>query len=112
MQCEKCGSEKITSKIIQIFAKEKIDLPKRPKFQKQTQDRPEYPPMPEETIIRAFQHALDEVGEENWKDVKIAMPIVARHVAAEAEEHNYDRPKNIYSYYVNVPLGTIRAGVA
>ena len=95
----------------QVFFKEKIDLPKRPKL-KQTQKRPEYPPMPEDKIIRALQHAMDEVGEENWKDVKIAMPIVARHVAAEAEEHNYNRPRNIYSYYVNIPLETIKAGVA
>ena len=95
----------------QVFFKEKIDLPKRPKL-KQTQKRPEYPPMPEDKIIRALQHAFDEVGEENWKDVKIAMPIVARHIAAEAEEHNYDRPRNIYSYYVNIPLETIKAGVA
>ena len=93
----------------QTFFKEKIDLPKRPKL-KQTQTRPEYPPMPEEKIIRALQHAFDEVGEEKWKDVKIAMPIVARHVASEAEEHNYDRPKNIYSYYVNIPLETIKGG--
>jgi len=92
----------------QVFAKEKIDLPKRPKL-KQTQTRPEYPPMPEETIIRALMHALDEVGEENWKDKAKAMPVVARHVATEAREHNYNMPRNIYSYYVNMPLETIKA---
>lgn len=94
----------------QIFFKEKIDLPKRPKLKRPIK-RPEYPPMPEEKIIRALQHALDEVGEENWKDKAVAMPIVARHIAAEAEEHNYERPRNIYSYYVNMPLETIKGGV-
>jgi len=95
----------------QVFFKEKIDLPKRPKLER-PKKKPEYPPMPEDRIIRALQHAFDEVGEENWKDKAVAMPVVARHVAAEAEEHNYDRPRNIYSYYVNIPLETIRAGVA
>ena len=67
--------------------------------------------MPESIAIRALKHAFDEVGEENWKDVKVAMPVVARHFAAEAEEHNYHRPKNIYSYYVNIPLETIKGDV-
>lgn len=95
----------------QTFFKEKIDLPKRPKI-KQPQNKPTYPPMPEEKIIRALQHAYDEVGEENWKNVKIAMPVVARHISAEAEEHNYDKPRNMYSYYINIPLETIKASVA
>lgn len=94
----------------QIFFKEKIDLPKRKKIKRPTQ-RPQYPPMPKEKIIRALQHAYDEVGEENWKDKAITMPVFARHIATEAEEHNYDRPKNIYSYYVNTPMEIIRGGV-
>jgi len=92
----------------QIFFKEKIDLPKRPNI-KQPKGDPAYPPMPEEKILRALQHAYDEIGAENWKNVKIAMPIVARHISAEAREHNYELPKNIYSYYVNIPLSTIIA---
>jgi len=93
----------------QTFFKEKIDLPKRPKIKRPGDSRPQYPPMPEERILRALKHALDEVGEENWKDKRIAMPVVARHIAAEAEEHNYSRPNNFYSYYVNYSVATLQS---
>lgn len=92
----------------QHFFKEKIDLPKRKKVARKDRAHPQYPPMPEERILRALQHAFDEVGEENWRNVKIAMPIVARHIAAEAEEHNYSRPNNFYSYYVNYSIEAIK----
>jgi len=91
----------------QVFFKEKIDLPKRPKL-KQSQTKPQYPPMPEEKIMRALQHAFDDVGEENWKDVKIAMPIVARHISTEAREHFYESPKNMYRYYVETSIDCLR----
>jgi len=93
----------------QTFFKEKIDLPKRPKFKRANDSRPIYPPMPEEKILRALLHALDEVGEENWKDKRIAMPVVARHISAEAEEHNYNRPNNFFSYYVNYSIEALRS---
>lgn len=96
----------------QVFFKEKIDLPKRPKLKDPNQVRPQYPPMPEDKILRALQHAFDEVGEESWKDVKIAMPIVARHISTEAGEHFYETPKNMYKYYTDTPMEKIRAGVA
>ena len=95
----------------QVFFKEKIDLPKIKRVKKPSGE-PMLPQMPEEKILRALQHAYDEVGGENWKNVKVAMPIVARHISAEAREHSYSSPKNIYSYYVNTPLETIKAGVA
>jgi len=94
----------------QTFFKEKIDLPKRQKFKRLGNTRPQYPPMPEERILRALQHALDEVGVENWMDKRIAMPVVARHIATEAEEHNYDRPNNFYSYYINYSIETSEFG--
>jgi len=92
----------------QHFFKEKIDLPKRKRVSRKDRAKPLYPPMPEERILRALQHAFDEVGEENWKNVKTAMPVVARHIATEAEEHNYNRPNNFYSYYVNTTIEQLR----
>ena len=94
----------------QVFFKEKIDLPKRPKLKDPNQVKPQYPPMPEEKIMRALMHSFDEVGEENWKDVKIAMPIVARHISTEAREHFYEVPKNLYRYYIETPLEKIKGG--
>ena len=95
----------------QIYFKEKVDLPKRKKLDKENQNQSHYPPMPEEKIMRALQHAFDEVGEENWKNTKITMPVVARHISTEAREHNYNVPTNMYSYYVNTPLETIKGAV-
>jgi hypothetical protein len=88
----------------QPFFKERIDLPKRPKLARKHASRPRYPDMPEERILRALQHAYDEVGAENWSDKAKAMPVFARHIAVEAEEHNYSRPRNIYRYYIETPI--------
>ena len=95
----------------QIFFKEKIDLPKRPKLKNPNEVRIQYPMMPEEKVLRALQHAFDEVGEENWKDVKTAMPIVAQHISTEAREHFYNTPKNFYQYYVNTPIDLLRSKI-
>ena len=92
----------------QVFAKEKIDLPKRPKLEKPNKSDIDYPPMTEERILRALQHAFDEVGEANWKTVKIAMPVIARHIQTEAAEHYYRIPQNFYSIYVNTPIELVK----
>lgn len=89
----------------QVFFKEKIDLPKLPKIPHQPQIQ--LPPMPEEKILRSLQHAYDEVGAENWKNVKIAMPIVAKQFQIEAKEHNFAPPRNMYKLYVDTPLELI-----
>jgi hypothetical protein len=66
--------------------------------------------MPEEKIIRALQHAWDEINDEiKWKDRSIAMPIIAKHISTEAREHNYNPPHNFYQYYLNTPLEKIKA---
>jgi hypothetical protein len=89
----------------QVFFKEKIDLPKLPKIPRQPQLQ--FPPMPQERIIRALQHAYDEVGAGNWKNVKVAMPIVAKHIAVEAKEHNFNAPRNMYQLYNDTPVETL-----
>lgn len=90
----------------QVFFKEKIDLPKLPKLPKQPQIT--LPSMPQEKRIRALQHAFDEVGEANWKDTKIAMPIVAKHFSVEAKEHNYGPVKDMYQLWVNTPIEQLK----
>lgn len=91
----------------QIFFKEKVDLPNLPKIKKPS-NKPQFPPMPIERCLRALQHAFDEVGEERWKDKRIAMPIVARHFETEAREHNFEPPKNFYRLYIETPLEKIK----
>ncbi len=95
----------------QTFFKEKIDLPKRPKL-KTTRKHPMYPPLPLERIMRALEHAFDEVGEENWMDKSKAMPTFARHVSAECREHNFSMPSNIYQYYINTSIEELRPNEA
>jgi hypothetical protein len=106
--CKKHRREGIVGKCFenQVFFKEKIDIPKLPKIPKQVQVQ--YPPMPEEKIIRSLQHAFDEIGEENWKNTKIAMPIVAKHFQIEAKEHNYSTPRNIYRIWLDTPMELIK----
>ena len=115
--CKRHRREGVVGKVhnskdgIQIFFKEKIDLPKRKKLDRENQNQSQYPPMPEEKILRALLHAFNEVGEEDWRKVKIAMPVVARHISTEAREHNYNTPKDMFNYYNNTPLETIKGAV-
>lgn len=91
----------------QIFFKEKIDLPNLPKLRKPSQ-RPQLPAMPEERILRALMHAFDEVGEKDWLDKRIAMPMVAKHFNVEGREHNFSPPRNMYYLYLNTPIEKLR----
>jgi hypothetical protein len=84
-----------------VFFKEKIDLPKKPKLEKPQKSDITYPPMPEETILRALEHAIDIVGIDNWKDRSKTMPIVAQQLETEAKEHFFSTPRNYYQIYLD-----------
>lgn len=88
----------------QIFAKEKINLPKRPKFEHFKQGEIQYPPMDEHTIMKALQHSKDELLEnhtiESWLDKKIIMPIIVKQFSVEGREHNFSTPHNLYQIYL------------
>jgi hypothetical protein len=85
----------------QIYFKEKINLPKRPKLKRPKEEGPQLPPMPHEKIISAIEQARAEVERSNgdFRDTKTAMPIVAKHIAAQAEEHGYAKVKNPFGYW-------------
>lgn len=91
----------------QIFFKEKIDLPKLEKIKSES-GKIQYPVMDEYTILRALKHAFDVIGEENWKDVKIAMPEVAKQMEVEAGEHFFSVPRNMYKIYLETSVDKIR----
>lgn len=103
--CKKHRREGIVGKCYnnQVFFKEKIDLPKITKFPKNRQVRIEYPPMPNDKIIRALQHAYDECikNKLDWKLPKDAMPLVAKHLENEAKEHLYTTPHNMYRVWLD-----------
>ena len=110
--CRKHSREGIVLKVFngnQDFAKEKIDLPKLERV-KSDDDKIQLPPMPEDRILRGLQHAFDVVGEENWKDVKVAMPEVAKQIEIEAREHLFQVPRNLYKLYTDTPLTLMKVG--
>jgi len=63
-------------------------------------DTPKYPELPEAEIMNEIQKVLDEIGLEQFRDKKIAMPLIAQYVAAEAKARMYSVPKGLYSYYL------------
>jgi hypothetical protein len=88
----------------EIFFKEKINLPHRPKLPK-AQQGVQLPTMPDEKAWSALKQAYDEcqrIGVD-WKDKGKAMPIVVKYAQTEAEEHKYSMPKNIYWFYTEYP---------
>ena len=105
----------------QIFFKEKIDLPEIPRNIRPVQVNPVYPPMPQERVLRALQHALDEMidakglstieyaaVEAGWKDKAVVMPLIVKHLNVEAREHNFAMPKRPFEIYLVTPLEKIR----
>jgi hypothetical protein len=116
--CERCRSEKTVSLGSQVFAKEKIDIPKREKLKIPKKEEIQLPPMPPDRILRALQHSYDELinsfltesntPEQLWKNKALAMPIIVKHFNVEGREHNFAPPKNPFQIYMDANLSTIR----
>lgn len=86
----------------QYFVKEKIDLPKLQKIEREPVDgRPELPPMPLDKLMNAIEQAEYDVTHNggNFTQPKDAMPVVARYVSTQAREHFYSPPRDIFMYY-------------
>jgi len=109
--CRKHKREGIVGKCHeeQIFFKEKVNLPKRSKIPR-AMGKPMLPEMDQRTILRALQHAYDEVIKlgHDWMDRSKAMPIVARHFSAEASEHYFSAPKNMYQLYIDAKIDDLK----
>lgn len=118
-----------------IGFKEKIDLPDLPPVPRAIAEKATFPPMPEDRILRALQHAWDDLDTirttENfayiqssdkpkempwaedhmrqlWKRKDLAMPLIAKQISVEAREHNFNPPKNVFEIYLNTPIEKIR----
>jgi hypothetical protein len=113
--CKSARREGVVGKIYynpggpQIFFKEKITIPKPKKEHKHEENT--LPEMDEHTKQRAIEHTIDEITkiaksngktvEEIWKDRKITMPILAKHIRLEAREHDFKEP-NAYNLYLSI----------
>jgi len=84
-----------------IFFKARIDVPDFKEVDVNIEkEPPQYPELPEAEIMNEIQKVLEELGLEQFKDKKIAMPLIARYVAAECKARYYTTPKGLYSYYL------------
>jgi len=83
-----------------IQCKVKVDIP-QPIVRKIKKGEPIYPPIPENEIMGAIDKVWQELGTEKFKDVKIAMPKIAKAVSEECKKHLYSSPKGkLYNYYL------------
>ena len=83
------------------FFKDRLDVPHEKGVEVNIdKDTPKYPELPEAEIMNEIQKVLDEIGKEQFKDKKIAMPLIAQYVAAEAKARICSVPKGLYSYYL------------
>lgn len=101
--CEANGREGTVLKTFNgekhIYAKEKLDtLPIDRIPKKIHKGKPNLPPLPESEILGAINKVHVDLGEK-IHDVKIAMPMVARYIAKEADKHKCSNPKSMFKYY-------------
>jgi hypothetical protein len=82
-----------------IMAKVKLDIP-IPKIVKIREGPPIYPSMPDGEVSNSIDKAYQELGDEKFKEVKFAMPLIAKYVGEAAKEHLYSSPKDkLFNYY-------------
>ena len=82
-----------------IQAKVKLDIPE-PVKRKISKGQPIYPSIPPNEILGTIDKAWQELGTEKFKDVSIAMPLIARYVGEECKKQLYSSPKRkLFSYY-------------
>jgi len=92
------------------FFKDRLDIPHEKDIEINIdKDTPKYPELPEAEVMNEIQKVLDEIGAEQFGEKKIAMPLIAQYVAAEAKARMYSVPKGLYSYYLK-KLGEIQYG--
>jgi hypothetical protein len=83
-----------------LMTKVKIDVPK-PKKVKIVSGDPIYPPMPRSEIMGTINKVHQDLGDEKFQDVKIAMPLVAKAISEACKQHLFSSPeKKLFSYYL------------
>jgi len=85
-----------------LAVKEKHDTLKLDKIPKDIDpNKVELPPLSDSEIYGALDKVLADIGPEQFKNVKIAMPIIAKQVSTEARKHFMSPPRSIFTYYQN-----------
>lgn len=84
-----------------IYFKSKNDTPRPVKDSKIEYGRVILPPLPESEIYGAIEKARADIGDDAFKDIKMAMPLVAKYVSIEGKHHMCETPRNLFEYYQN-----------
>jgi len=83
------------------FFKARIDVPDFKEVEVNIEkDSPQYPELPKAEIMNEIQKVLEELGPQQFKDKKVAMPLIAQYVSAECKARYCSVPKKLYSYYL------------
>ena len=86
------------------FYKEKIDMPIPMKVVRED-GKIELPILPDSEIYGAIDKAKVDLSNEDFLNVRIAMPLIASYVKMECDKHCCRNPSNIFGYYKNVIEG-------
>lgn len=87
------------SKFITYF-KEKHDLPALEKIPRAYEEGViRLPQLPDSELYGAIEKVRTDIGDEKFKEIRAAMPLVAKYVAEECKKHNCTAPKNLHHYY-------------
>ena len=78
------------------YFKEKIMLPKLIKTKVVVQDKPE---LPEFEIMGSVSKVFADLSLEDFKNVRIAMPMIANYAAEESKKHGCSKCKNLFRFY-------------
>jgi hypothetical protein len=104
---EHCHAIKEEGMVVKTYSKEfgyvqakvKIDTPE-PERKKIQRGEPIFPPIPDNEIFGAINKAHQELGDDKIRDVKLAMPMVAKFVKEECKKHLYSSPKGkLFNYW-------------
>jgi hypothetical protein len=57
------------------------------------------PDLPDSEIYGAIEKVRADIGDEKFRDVRTAMPMIAKYVSDECKKHNSAAPRNLHAYY-------------
>lgn len=87
------------SRFITYF-KEKNDLPALEKVPRlEVEGKIILPALPDSEIYGAIEKVRTDIGDEKFKEIRSAMPLIAKYIGEECKKHNSTAPKNIHKYY-------------
>lgn len=82
-----------------VYAKEKIEWKIPGKEKKEKPDEPYVPPLNDGEIFGAIDKAFVDLGLNKFKEVRTAMPLVAKYTREEAKKHRRKMPHNLFKFY-------------